>query len=162
MEPLSEDSSMLAETLSLEAALIDARSNNSSSLHVVTDSRTLRQLVLGRERSKGPDKVGRALADATQRVICLVRTFDTVYVSHVRSHNKVLQENDVADLLAGLASEQALSLDELATPADIPRILAALNAMKTLAELRPCLLSVISRLAAVHATARLIPLPRAS
>jgi ribonuclease HI len=130
MEPSSEDSSMLAETLSLEAALTDARFNNSSSVHVVTDSRTLRQLVLGRERSKGPDKVGRALADATHRVIALVRAFDTVYVSHVRSHNKILQENDVADLLAGLASEQALSLDELVTPIDVPRILAALNALK--------------------------------
>jgi ribonuclease HI len=131
IEPSSEDSSMLAETLSLETALVDARSNNSISIHIVTDSRTLRQLVLGRERSKGPDKVGRALADAIQRVIGLVRTFDTVYVSHVRSHNKILQENDLADLLAGLASEQALYLDELVAPVDIPRFLVALNALKT-------------------------------
>jgi ribonuclease HI len=126
----TEDSSMLAETLSLEAALLDARANKSASLHITTDSKTLRHLALGRERSRGADRIGRTLADATARVIELIRTFDTVYISHVRSHAKLLQENDLADLLAGLASEQALALDVLVTLGNAASILASINSLR--------------------------------
>jgi hypothetical protein len=46
-------------------------------IHIVTDSKTLRQLVLGREQSRGADKVGKALADAIARVVAMARTFDS-------------------------------------------------------------------------------------
>ena len=73
-----EDSSMLAEALALIEALLDALSHNSTSIHIITDSRTLRQLVLGREQLRGPDRVGKALATVTQQIITTIRKFDTV------------------------------------------------------------------------------------
>jgi ribonuclease HI len=94
----TDNNSMLAETLTLTEALTDAQRNKSDSVHVITDSRTLRQFALGREQSRGSDKVGKQLADANQQLLALLRSFDTVYISHVASHKKLLTENSIASL----------------------------------------------------------------
>jgi hypothetical protein len=125
-----EDSSMLAEALTLEEALLDALTNNSTSAHVVTDSRTLRQLVLGREQLRGPDRVGNALATATQRIIATIRKFDRVYVSHIRSHKKLLLENDLADLLAGLAATHNFNFAATVDTNNVKSTLAAINSLR--------------------------------
>jgi ribonuclease HI len=125
-----EDNSMLAEALALMEALLDALSNNSTSIHVITDSRTLRQLVLGREQLRGPDGVGKALANATQRIIATIRQFDSVYISHIRSHKKALHENDVADLLAGLAAAHRFNLAATVDTINAKTMLASINSLR--------------------------------
>jgi ribonuclease HI len=125
-----DDSSMLAEALTLEEALLDARSNDSTVIHVVTDSKTLRQLTLGREQLRGPDRVGKALAAATQRIIALTRTFDSAYISHIRSHKKLLQENDIADLLAGLAAAHNFSFADTVDANNVKATLTTINSLR--------------------------------
>lgn len=127
-EPCAEGSSMLAEALTLEKALLNARTASARSLHITTDSKELRQLALGRDRLSSADKVGRRLADAIQRIIDLLRTFDVVYISHVRAHNRLLKENCLADLLAGLASNHRFSLDATVTIDNNSLILSRINA----------------------------------
>ena len=109
---------------------LGAQTRQSRSAHIVTDSKTLRQLALGREHSRGPDRIGKTLADATTRVIAIIRTFELVYVSHIKSHQKLLLENDIADLLAGLASDHAFSLDDEVTHENKNALLASVTALR--------------------------------
>jgi ribonuclease HI len=128
---LGEDNnSMLAETLTLVEALLDAQASQSASIHVITDSRTLRQLVLGREHSRGPAKVGKRLADANQQLLGLLRSFDYVYVSHVASHKNLLTENSIADLFAGLASEHGFHISDTLSTHNRVAILSRINSLR--------------------------------
>ena len=130
IDPASSNSSFLAETLALEAALLDARAAKSKTLHVTTDCKPLRQLALGRDQARGPDKNGPTLSSAIERVIDLIRSFDAVFLSHIRSHNDILKENCIADLLAGLASNSGLCIDTTVTAANTASVLSTLNAHK--------------------------------
>jgi ribonuclease HI len=123
----SHNNSMLAETLSLLEALLDAQKSGSKLLHIVTDSRTLRQIALGREQSRGPDKIGRRLADANQQLAALLRSFDKVYISHVASHKKLLLENSIADLLAGLASQHGFNIQQCFHLENTMAIMSSIN-----------------------------------
>lgn len=124
-----DNNSMLAETLTLTEALTDAQCNKSDSVHIVTDSRTLRQLALGREQFRGAEKLGKHLADANQKLVTLLRSFEAVYISHVAAHKKLLHENSIADLLAGLASEHCFEFQECVLPENKAAILTHINSM---------------------------------
>ena len=126
----ADNNSMLAETLTLVEALLDAQACSARAVHIVTDSRTLRQLALGREQSRGPDRVGKRLADANQQLLSLLRTFDLAYISHVPAHKKLLPENDVADLLAGLASEHGFAIQEHLLSDNRATIMAQINSFR--------------------------------
>jgi len=113
------NTSFLGEVLGLEASLADAQEVGSKSIHIATDSSTLRKLCLGREQSHGADVIGHIQADAVARVLVLIRSFDEVFVSHVRAHSKLLLENTLADLLAGLACEHpGFTINSVVTPAN--------------------------------------------
>ena len=108
----------------------DAQTVASRAVHIVTDSRTLRQLALGREQSRGPDRLGKRLADANQQLISLLRSFDFVYISHVPAHKKSLLENDVADLLAALASEHGFAIHEHLSSDNRATVMAQVNSFR--------------------------------
>jgi hypothetical protein len=107
--PHDDNSSMLAEALSFKASLIDALDARSKSLHIAADCKTLVRIALGRDVSNGIERNSAPFVSATSEIVNLLRQFDTVLISHVKSHVAkshpcFFAENSAVDLLAGLAS----------------------------------------------------------
>ena len=88
---------MLAEALAFQALLADAIASNSKSIHITGDSKTLIKLGLGQDITHGPEHNTSSFCTVTDDIISMLKLFDTVHISHVRSHKKWLKENDVVD-----------------------------------------------------------------
>ena len=103
-----DNTSMLAEALAFQDLLSDALSSNSKSIHIIGDSKTLIKLGLGKDSSHGPEYNTTSFCTATNDIVRMLKLFDSVHISHVRSHKKWLKENDVVDLLAGISCNDPL------------------------------------------------------
>ncbi len=96
----ADNTSMLAEALGFQDLLADALASNSKSIHITGDSKSLIKLGLGRNLSHGSEHNTSSFCTATDDIVRMLKLFNTVYISHVRSHKKWLKENDAVDLLA--------------------------------------------------------------
>jgi hypothetical protein len=103
-----DNTSMLAEALAFQDLLKDCLTANSKSIHITGDSKTLIKFGLGKETTQGPEHNTTAYCTATDNIIRMLKLFDTIHISHVRSHKKWLKENDVVDLFAGLSCNDHL------------------------------------------------------
>ena len=103
-----DNTSMLAEALAFQDLLSDALASNSKSIHITGDSKTLIKLGLGKDTSLGPEYNTTSFCKATNDIVRMLKIFETVHISHVRSHKKWLKENDVVDLLAGISCNDPL------------------------------------------------------
>ena len=128
-----DNSSMLAEALSFEDALIDSVLSKSKSIHITGDSKTLIKLGLGKEATLGKEYNSAIFCATIDNILRMLKTFDTVYISHVRSHRNWLKENNVVDLLAGISCANPLfSVCETVTSSNHNALLAS-----TLAQTKP-------------------------
>jgi hypothetical protein len=98
-----DNSSMLAEASAFQDLLRNSLSSNSKSIHITGDSKTLIKMGLGKETSHGPEYNTASFCATTADIIRMLKLFDSVYISHVRSHKGWLKENDTVDLLAGIS-----------------------------------------------------------
>jgi hypothetical protein len=120
-----DNSSMLAEALSMKHFLGDCISSNSKSIHITADSKTLQKLGIGRDMPQGIEYNTASFCAATADIIRMIKTFDSVHISHVHSHRKLLVENSVVDLLAGIScSDQLFSVCETVTSLNHNSLLA--------------------------------------
>jgi hypothetical protein len=99
----ADNSSMLAEALAFHMLLLDATATNSKSLHVIADSKTLQKIGVGTNITLGPEHNSPLFASTVADIISILKTFDSVYISHVHSHKNKLSENSFADLIAGIS-----------------------------------------------------------
>ena len=104
-----DHSSMLAEAFSFRAALANALDARSKSLHLVGDCKTLLRIALGRDVTNSIERNSAAFVSVMSDIIDMIKRFDTVLLSHVKSHvamshSNFFAENSAVDLLAGLAS----------------------------------------------------------
>ena len=98
-----DNTSMLAEATAFRALLSNALLSNSKSIHITGDSKTLIKIGLGKELSHGSEHNSPSFCTIVNDIIRMLKMFETVHISHVRSHQKWLKENDVVDYLAGLS-----------------------------------------------------------
>jgi len=103
---------MLSEALGFLASLQNALDARSKSLHIVADCKTLIRIALGRDVANTIERNTASFVTVMAAVIALLKQFDTVYMSHVKSHLSASHpsffiENSVVDLLAGLASSHS-------------------------------------------------------
>jgi hypothetical protein len=122
--PHDDSTSMLAEALSFKDLLSDALSVNSKSIHITADSKALQRIGLGKEMTHVSEYNTPAFCSAVSDITRMLKTFDTVYISYVRSHKKLLLENSVVDLLAGIYCNDSLfSVCETVTSANHNQLL---------------------------------------
>jgi len=81
----------------------------STILHVVADCKTVVRIALGRDVTNGIERNTPSFVSVMSDIINLIKQFDTVTISHVKSHlatshSSYFAENAVVDLLAGLSS----------------------------------------------------------
>jgi hypothetical protein len=103
-----DNTSMLAEACAFRDLLCDAIASNSKSIHIIADSKTLQKLGLGKDSTHGPEYNSANYSSSTADIIRMLKTFDSVHISHVRAHKKQLKENSVVDLLAGISCQDPL------------------------------------------------------
>jgi hypothetical protein len=116
---------MLSEALSFKHLLSDAVLANSKSIHITADSKALQKIGLGRDMPQGAEYNTESFSLAINDIICMLKSFDSVHISHVRSHKKLLLENSVVDLLAGIScSDPLFTVCETVTSSNHDALLA--------------------------------------
>ncbi len=129
--PDVQNSSMLAEALSLDYALEDALNDGAKSIHAILDCRTIRQIALGRDSANNSDKLGRGFSDVMARIIDRLRSFDEVFISHLNSHKRLLAENSFVDYLASLACENpTFALNEVVHSGNVASCISSMHALR--------------------------------
>lgn len=103
------NTSMLSEALGFQASLRNARNAHSKVLHIIADCKTLIKIALGRDVANTVERNTAAFVSVMADIVDMLKQFDTVLLSHVKSHLALshpgyFAENSAVDLLAGLAS----------------------------------------------------------